>query len=416
MQLRIDNEYDRLEAVLVHRPGKEIERLTHRNMHQFLFEDIPYLRRIQDEHDRFTDKMRDAGVDVVYLESLLQEVLQDAGARRKLIEDVCQTAAVPSIVEDLAGSSYWDAESLTELLFVGLTPEEYQETTGREFSPSQEGAEFLLTPIPNAYFSRDPAVVVRDAAISSKMHFPERIRETQLTRAVLENHPEFASHQIAYGGTDEPTEDRPYTIEGGDVIILSSEAVLIGDSERTRSETIEMLAGKCFHAGQVKRVYEIPIPSDRAFMHLDTIFTIVDRGMVLWYPKVMTTLSHINRYEPSDPGEGYGARRVSEDRDFLTILRDEFDQDVTVVNTGGGSEHFAAREQRTDGANVLAISPKVAITYERNERTVEALRKHGVTCINIEGSELVRGLGGPRCMTMPLRRTLSVCSSVIVLA
>jgi arginine deiminase len=246
-------------------------------------------------------------------------------------------------------------------------------------------------------------VVVRDAAISSKMHFRERVRETLLTRAVLERHPAFSGNVLTYGGTDEPTEDRPYTIEGGDLIVLSPEAVLVGASERTRSETIELLAGKCFQYGHVERVYEIPIPADRSFMHLDTVFTVVDRGVVLWYPDVMERVEWVHRYEPS--GESArGVCRVPESRSFHEILSDEFGIGVQVIQTAAGCKHFGPREQRTDGTNALAIAPRLVVKFARNERTRAALESQGITCIAIDDSELVRGLGGPRCMTMPIRR------------
>ncbi len=405
MRFQIDNEYDKLEAVLVHRPGMEIERLTHENMKQFLFEDVPYLRRMQDEHDLFTGKMTEHGIEVFYLEKMLEDVLRDEVSRKQLIDEVCRTANVPAISQELANLSHWDEAKLVEILFGGLTAAEYQGATGqRVASGSGDEEHFLLPPIPNSYFSRDPAVVIRGAAISSKMHYAERVRETLLTRAVLENHPEFSENAIAYGGTDEPTEDRPYTIEGGDVIILSPEAVLIGASERTRSETIELLAGNCFKIGQVKRVYEIPIPTERAFMHLDTVFTVLDRGVVLWYAPVMEPIKYIHRYEPTGD-DNPTAKRCQESRSFVDVLRDEFDTEVTIVATGGGTRPFDTREQRTDGTNTVAIAPRTVITYNRNEHTNEALDAHNITNIGIDGSELVRGLGGPRCMTMPLRRS-----------
>lgn len=401
VRFQIDNEYDRLDAVLVHRPGNEIERLTHDNMRRFLFEDVPYLRRMQEEHDAFVGKMRQQGVNVVYLEDFLLDVLREEEARADLVQQVCAVAAMPAIADDLTGLKFWSPEQLLEILFAGLTAEEYTNATGRRLARPEGEEVFLLPPVPNAYFSRDPAVVVHDAAISSKMHYRERIRETVLTRAVLEYHPEFRDNAITYGGTDEPTEDRPYTIEGGDVIILSPNAVLIGASERTRSETIELLASKCFQFGKVKRVYEVPIPTERAFMHLDTVFTVLDRGTVLWFSPVMKKIRYVHRYERGADG---AAVRVTDNRNLPDVLRDEFECDVTIIDTAGGKGHFVAREQRTDGTNVLAIAPRVVMTYERNERTIKALEDHGVTCIGIDDSELVRGLGGPRCMTMPLRR------------
>jgi len=404
VRLRINNEYDKLEAVLVHRPGREIERLTPENCHRFLFEDLPYLRRMQDEHDAFVATMRGHGVKVVYREDLLDDVLQDEAARKTLIDQVCAAESVPAVAEDLAALRHWNVQELRDILFAGLTTEECQDATGRRIMATAGDESFLLRPIPNAYFSRDPAVIVRDAAISSKMHYAERVRETLLTRAVLEHHPKLRDNIITYGGTDEPTEDRPYTIEGGDVIILSPDAVIVGASERTRSETIELLAGKCFQYGHVKRVYEIPIPSERAFMHLDTVFTVLDRGLVVWYSEVMQDVKWIHRYEARGD-DNPTAVRVPEERSFRDVLSDEFGQEVTVIETAGGSKPFDAREQRADGTNVLAIAPRVAVTYERNERTNAALEAHGCTCIGIDDAELVRGLGGPRCMTMPLRRS-----------
>lgn len=403
MQFCIENEYDKLEAVLVHRPGPEIDRLTHENMRQFLFEDVPYLRRMQDEHDAFVETLRANGVQVVLLRDLLLDVVRDDEARAKLIDDVCRVALTPAIADDLAEMKLWNHEGLVDLLFAGLTAAEYATLKGRRTAADREDT-YLLRPMPNAYFSRDPAVVVRGAAISSKMHFHERVRESLLVRAVLEYHPDYCDNLIAYGGTDEPSEDRPYTIEGGDVIVLSRDAVLIGASERTRSETIELLAEKLFQFGHVKRVYEVPIPAERAFMHLDTVFTVVDRGVVLWFSPVMGNIRYVHRYVPVESEERITAQRVPEDRSFVDILRDEFESDLTVINTAGGSSQFAAREQRTDATNVLAIAPRTVVAYERNERTVAELVRHGVTCLGIDDSELVRGLGGPRCMTMPLRR------------
>jgi len=407
MQLQIDNEYDKLEAVLVNRPGHEIERLTHENMRRFLFEDVPFLRRLQDEHDAFVEAMRAHDVAAYYLRDLLTEVLAKEPVRAELMERVCRTAGVPAIADEFSSLRHWSLAETVDILFAGVTAEEYHERAGRRLAAAGDEAHFLLPPIPNAYFSRDPAVVVRDTAISCKMHYRERIRETLLVRAVLENHHEFMENAITYGGSSEPTEDRPYTIEGGDVIILSKDAVLIGASERTRSETIELLADKCFRFGHVQRVYEIAIPAERSFMHLDTVFTVVDRGMVLWFAEVMEHIVHVHRYEGEETDDGIAAHRVTETRSFPEILRDEFETELTIIDTAGGHKHYASREQRSDATNALALAPRLVVTYDRNERTMAALEDHGVTCVGIDDSELVRGLGGPRCMTMPLRRAPS---------
>lgn len=400
MKFQIQNEFDQLEAVLVHRPGLEIDRLTHENMKRFLFEDIPFLKRMQEEHDEFVDVMRERDVKVVYLEKLLKDLLSDTSVKEKLIDNICRTENVPGIAADLLNESVFPNEKLLEVLFAGITSKEYQKLTGRGAPPTGRDSS-LLQPIPNAYFSRDPAVVVGGAVISCKMHYAERVRETILTRAVLEHHQEFAGQPIAYGGTSEPTEDRPFTIEGGDVLVLSDETVFVGVSERTRSETIERIAKKIFQLGQIKRVYEVPIPTERTFMHLDTVFTCVDDHTVVWYPGVMEHIKYIHHYELDDSGK---VIRQPDDRSLVDILSDEFEKEVRIIRTGGGDEHYASREQRTDGTNTLAIAPRVACTYERNTRTIAAMEEAGIECVSIQGSELVRGLGGPRCMTMPLRR------------
>lgn len=402
--LDIRNEYDPLEAVLVHRPGDEIDRLTHDNMRQFLFEDIPFLRRMQREHDAFTEVMRKRAIAVCYLEDFLKDLLTNhPDAKSAIIRQVCEAERVPAVVDDLLDARLFPDDVLLRLLFAGITDKEFAHVTGRRAPAPSSRHQFILPPIPNAYFSRDPAVVVGKSAISCKMHYLERVRETILTRAVLEFHPDFAGSWISFGGSSTPSEDRPYTIEGGDVLVLNDEAVLVGVSERTRSETIEMLAKKTFVVGQVKRFYEIPIPTERTFMHLDTVFTIVDRGMVVWYPGVMENIKYIHHYAAGADGRPV---RKPEDRDLLGILNDEFGCQTQIVRTGGGDEHYASREQRTDGTNVLAIAPRVACTYERNVRTIEAMEKAGIEVVAVEGSELVRGLGGPRCMTMPLRRKI----------
>ena len=185
-------------------------------MSQFLFEDIPYLRRMQDEHDAFVAKLEEHGITVYRLESLLSEVLTDPAVRSDVLAQVCRAQDVPALTEDLGNVNHWSVDALTRMLFTGLTYAEYADATGQRFvdAADSDPHTFVLDPIPNAYFSRDPAVVVRDGVISSKMFFRERVRETLLVRAVLENHPDFSENPVVYGASNAPGEDRPFAVEG----------------------------------------------------------------------------------------------------------------------------------------------------------------------------------------------------------
>jgi arginine deiminase len=407
IEVDVRSEYAPLKTVLVHRPGLEIDRLTPDNMGTLLFEDIPYLPEMQKEHDTFVGQMQAKGIEVLYLEDLLLEILKKEEHRIKLVNLSC-SFSVPSLAT-LILDNIETPQEIMDVLFHGLTAKEFFEKTNIRLAPDDPLLDpFLLDPIPNAYFSRDPAASLCSHIISCKTHYSARVRETLLVREVFCKHPRFAGLEFIYG--EEGGEDRPFTLEGGDIIIINSKAVAIGRSQRTRAASIAALAKRLFTKGLAERVYEIPIPDKREYMHLDTVFTIVDEGLVVAYPEVMSDVKRVVRYEPiiQPFTKEMGAISFEENRTFNDILKDEFGH-LTVINTGSGREErgylrYAAREQRADGTNVFAIAPGVVITYDRNTHTNEALKAVGVTVIPTPGSELVRGLGGPRCMTMPLRR------------
>lgn len=407
LTLDVRSEFKVLEAVMLHRPGREIERLTPANKGKLLFEDMPYLRLMQKEHKAFAGQLTAEGVRVLYIEDLLLELLeQNAEAKNRIVTQACALSLLPALADILLDGL--SLSRLRDVLISGITRQELKEEVGVDLADHcGPGADqFLLGPVPNLYFMRDPAAIVGNGIVSCKMHYRARVRESFLVQQVLRSHPLFATPAFFFGGPTsdgQSTEDRPLTIEGGDIIVLSDKALAVGCSERTRSETVRRLAQRVFQSGVFQRVYEITIPSRREYMHLDTVFTVVDRGMVVTYPEVMDHVVEVRRYEPLDMGTVHAVART-ETRDFKTILEAEFGCPLTVVTTGDGDLHHAEREQAADGTNVLAIAPRRVITYDRNPRTNEALRRAGVQVIEIEGSELVRGLGGPRCMTMPLRR------------
>lgn len=403
--LNVRSEFGALEVALVHEPGLEIERLTSANRSHYLFEDIPYLPRMQDEHRALVEVLESRGVRVLRLRELLGDILHDEAVRRRLVSHACSVNLQPSLASILLDTC--DRDEIGDVLFFGLTAREFEDRTGRRIGPTKDCEDpFLVNPAPNAYFTRDPAAVVMESVVSCKMHYVPRVQESVVMREVFRAHPYFAGAHFLFG--DQGTEDRPFTIEGGDITILNSKAIAIGRSERTRSETVRLLARKLFEQGVAQRVYQIDIPARREYMHLDTVFTIVGPGVVVAYPGVMEQVTRVIRYEPrvypSEKGDVVVASSVDENRHFNVILEEEFGRTLEVIPTGGGSPHYAEREQWSDGTNVLAIGPGVVLSYDRNVRTNHALEAAGIEVIRLEGAELVRGLGGPRCMTMPLRR------------
>jgi arginine deiminase len=409
VECSVCSEYGALRTVLVHKPGHEIDRLTPLNKSRLLFEDIPYLERMQSEHDALVDVMRQAGVHVLYLKDLLTDIVQIPEVTRTLLNTVCLAGWQPGIAHTIRDA--YPPDEIADLLFAGLTATELQERTGKALSSTNPRDDFfILEPIPNAYFVRDPAAVIGDCVVSCKMHFGARVRESIMVREVFRRHPLLGGSQILHG--DNTEEDRPYCIEGGDIIILNDKAIAVGCSQRTRSETVAVLATNLMRAGKIERVYEVNIPVARQYMHLDTVFTVVNEGVVVAYPDVMDSVVEIRRYDPllMPTGEVI-AYPTDEVRRFNRVLEDEFATPLVVVNTGDNNPRYAAREQGADATNVFALRPGTVVTYRRNVHTNEALRAIGLEVIEIEGSELVRGLGGPRCMTMPISRIASRAAS-----
>ncbi|NJN25529.1 MAG: arginine deiminase [Cyclobacteriaceae bacterium] len=403
MNLKLNSEFGRLRAVITHRPGREIERLTPDNTSELLFEDVPYLEGMQKEHDEFTSLIRNAsGAEVYRLRDLLIEVLQQPGRKTQLFNDLLMHIDSESFTDDLL-ARYSTAEC-ANMLIAGIKVKELKRKMKGEFISRLEHEKYVIDPSPNLYFMRDPAAIIQEGVICSHMKFSGRQRESRLLQMIFENHPDFKDiYRPIFSGPLLETETP--TIEGGDVIVLSAKALAIGCSERTNENAIAMVAREILKNDAVERVYQVQLPPKRNFMHLDTVFTIIDENLVVTYPDAMNSILQtcVYRKESIDAEGTVALSKEILNESIITVLKKEIPY-LEVVETGDGNADFASREQWYDGANVFAIGPRRVITYNRNKFTNRALREAGVEVLETSSSELSRGLGGPRCMTMPLWR------------
>ncbi len=403
MNLTLNSEYGKLKAVIIHRPGKEIERLTPGNTSELLFEDVPYLEGMQREHDEFAYLIKDAsGARVYRLKDLLVEVLIDPSLRHRTLENAMVKTVSPGLIDDIL-ARYSTAECAS-MLIAGIKIKELKKKIKGEYIFAFDNEDYVINPSPNTYFMRDPSAVIQNGVIISHMKFSGRQGESHLLKLIFENHPDFkAQFKPVYPGAGISGEIP--TIEGGDVIVLSDKALAIGCSERTDNKAIELLAKQVLKNTSVERVYQVDLPSKRNFMHLDTVFTIIDENLIVTYPDAMNAVlqTWIIRKNDVDAEGNVIIDKECVKESIITVLKKEIPY-LEIVETGDGNPDFAMREQWYDGANVFAVSPRRVISYNRNKLTNRALREAGVDVLETSSSELSRGLGGPRCMTMPLWR------------
>lgn len=407
MKLRLNSEFGTLKAVLMHRPGREIDRLTPYNLQNYLFEDMPYLEIMQQEHDEFRSLIKGATGATVYrlLDLLIESLIDD-----ELIIKAFQIALKPHNLEHLAEDILGRFSTLecANALIAGVKVKELKRKLSHRSLDALGDHEFVMEPSPNSYFMRDPAAVIQTGVISCQMKYPARRRESLIMRIIFENHSLFKDNfKLIYPNdtVEESLTEKHPDIEGGDIIILSEKALAIGNSERTDSEAIMQVAKTVLADGKVERVYEVLLPKKRNFMHLDTVFTIIDENLVVTYPDALSAVleTRVHRSEGLDEnGETILSTEILKES-LLSVLKKEIPY-LEVIETGDGNPDYASREQWFDGANVFAIGPRRVISYNRNRYTNRALRDAGVEVLPIPSSELSRGLGGPRCMTMALDR------------
>jgi len=389
-----DSEVGQLQTVMLHRPGPELKRLTPRNNDKLLFDGIPWVSRAQEEHDAFAEALRGRGVEVLYLTDLLIETLADEQARELAIEGVTNGLHLGDTMAHYLVEALHDhtPEALALFLTAGVRNDEIRGGFGLVTS-LMASDDFLIDPLPNLLFTRDSSVWIRDQVAITSLAMPARRRETQLTELIYTTHPRFVGTPTIHGWHHE-------NVEGGDVLLLAPGVIAVGVGERTTPAGVERLSRQVFDGGLAHTVLAVPIAQERATMHLDTVCTMVDVDKIVMYPNVADSLMAW-AVTQSAPGELEIARSAEP---FLVAAAKAMGIDTLHQIDTGLDPVTAEREQWDDGNNTLAVAPRVAVAYERNNETNDRLEESGIEVIKIAGSELGSGRGGPRCMSCPISR------------
>ena len=394
-KINVYSEIGELKTVLIHRPGEEIENLIPEYLERFLFDDIPFLKVARVEHDNFAKILKENGVETLYLENLAAEAVKDAQIKDLFLDEVIEECGINKnqIITSLKDylCSMPEKEMIDKVM-AGIRKKEINIKEHYDEYP------FIMDPMPNLYFTRDPFACIGNGISLNSMKTKTRRRETIFGKYIFKYHPEFKDSDVKlwYNRND------VYNIEGGDELILSKEVIAIGNSERTDKEAIINMAKNIFeNEKSFKTILIFNIPKTRAFMHLDTVFTMIDYDKFTVHPGIEGTL------KVTAITYDYKNKELiikEEEGSLEKILSKHLNKDITLIRCGGGDKVISGREQWNDGSNTLAISPGTVITYERNYVTNEILDKNNIKVIEMTSGELSRGRGGPRCMSMPFYR------------
>ena len=400
--IHVTSEIGKLKTVMLHRPGREIENLTPDSMYRLLFDDIPYLPIAQEEHDYFAQTLRDQGIEVLYFEKLAAEALADQDVKEEFVDRmIAESGYAAGLIHDVLKEYLlaMNTQDMVNKIFEGVRREEI-DLPHMTLQQAAEDADwpFVMDPMPNAYFTRDPQASIGDGISINRMTFPARQRESLITEYIIKHHPRFAGQVNVWRDRNHETH-----IEGGDELVLSDHVFAIGISQRTTADAIEDIAKNLFKKSNYDTVIAIKIPHNHAMMHLDTVFTMIDYDKFTVHPAILDENGQVDNWV-LHPGKD-GEITMEHHTDIKEVLKKALNKDdIDLIPTGNGDPIIAAREQWNDGSNTLAIAPGEVVTYNRNYVSNDLLRKHGILVHEVRSSELSRGRGGPRCMSCPIVR------------
>ncbi|WP_125567806.1 arginine deiminase [Companilactobacillus insicii] len=402
--IHVTSEIGKLDVVMLKRPAEEVENITPDTMPRLLFDDIPYLPIAQKEHDHFAQILRDNGTEVLYLENLAAEAIDAGNVKGAFLDKMLAESGYAVGADHDALKEYLmslDTQAMVNKLFAGVRRNEIDFTPTDLVSAAEDpDYPFFLDPMPNAYFTRDPAASIGDGLSINHMTFAARQRESMFMETIIAHHPRFANKGLHVW------RDRNHThrIEGGDELVLSNHVLAIGVSQRTSATAIQDIARNLFNENSgFDTVIAISIPHNHAMMHLDTVFTMINTDQFTVHPGILGEGGKIDTWT-IHPGKD-GDLTMEHNQDLKAVLKNALGlDDLDLIPTGNGDPIVAPREQWNDGSNTLAIAPGVVVTYDRNYVSNQMLRQHGLKVLETISSELSRGRGGPRCMSMPLVR------------
>ena len=393
-----------LKQVMLHRPGNELNRLTISNMDDLLFDDLIWLEQAQREHDEFADILRREGCEVLYFNECLSKVIEDKEVRASLLESVFMLECLDRHLSEGLFELFMDlpSDKLASHLISGYSKKEASalfKSTLSLISKVENGGDFVIHPIPNLYFQRDPAITVGCGIIIGQMTYDVRRREPLYWKYITNHHPRFNGVEILFG--DAPDEIWPHKVEGGDLLVLSDHAMAIGVSQRTAPTTVQRIGKKLALNTPIRKIFAFEIPRERYCMHLDTVFTMVDKDAFSIFPALLKVLK-VWEMDYDDNGTLLSIKQAHK---WKEAIAEELGVDkIRLIEMKGKDQAETDREQWHDGCNTLAVAPGKVVTYNRNLMSNKLLRDNGIEVLELNGPELGRGRGGPRCMTMPLNR------------